>query len=149
VPPTGQSVEQLSPGQIAGIWLGLLMFAKWQKKSAPRAIALEPRFPAERRILRDGGSLHAHAGQKVAVTTNKPRSLEIPQRYETRVEAEPGRFKNAEDATVADWRIARRLAEQSALPAPVGSDQLLRLARVFGIADDVPLLPRLRALAAS
>jgi hypothetical protein len=79
----------------------------------------------------------------------KTQRLELPQRYETRVEAEPGRFKNAEDATVADWRIARRLAEQNALPAPVGSNQLLRLARAFAIPDDVPLLPRLRALAAS
>jgi hypothetical protein len=87
--------------------------------------------------------------QMVAMTTKKMRKPGIPQRYETRVESEPGRFKNAEDATVADWRIARRLAEQSALPAPVGSDQLLRLARVFGIADDVPLLPRLRELAVS
>jgi hypothetical protein len=75
------------------------------------------------------------------------KKLKVPQRYEAFIAAGPTGFKNAEHATVAEWRTARQLATKNALPSPVGSDELLRLARLMGIPDNVPLLPRPKTLA--
>jgi hypothetical protein len=73
----------------------------------------------------------------------------FPKRWASFVEAEPNSFKSAGDATVADWRTATRLAKQTGEREPVGARKLLHAAKLLGIPEDVPLVPRLKALAAS
>jgi hypothetical protein len=76
-----------------------------------------------------------------------PKRFKIPQRYARFIEIEPDVLKDAVDATVAEWRTARRLAERGMRPSPVGANELLRLARILGFPDDLPLLPGLKAIA--
>jgi hypothetical protein len=73
--------------------------------------------------------------------------VKIPGRIAEFVESSPNGFKHIDDATAADWRTAVRLAKQNRELAPIGARGLLRAAKLCGIPDDVPLLPRLRMLA--
>ena len=75
------------------------------------------------------------------------KRLKLPQRYARFIEVEPDVLKDTRDATVADWRTARRLAERRLQPSPVGANELLRLARILRFPDDLPLLPRLEHVA--
>jgi hypothetical protein len=51
-------------------------------------------------------------------------------------------FVPSETATTGQWR-----AHQKRMPPDRDVDQFVRIANRLGLADDVPLLPRLRALA--
>jgi hypothetical protein len=51
-------------------------------------------------------------------------------------------FVSSETATAGQWR-----AHQMRMPRDRDVDQFVRIANRLGLADDVPLLPRLRALA--
>jgi hypothetical protein len=82
-------------------------------------------------------------------TTHRiPSSL--PYLYE-----EDGGYRDPSMATVAQWRQAKRSARKAELNGCVTPgtyartvSRMVKLADVFGMPDDVPLVPRLQALAA-
>jgi hypothetical protein len=86
---------------------------------------------------------------KTTVKHRIPR--ELPYLYEAEADA----YRNPEKATVAQWRQAKRSARKAELDGCVVPGtyartvrQMVKLADIFGLPDDTPLLPRLQALAA-
>lgn len=67
--------------------------------------------------------------------------MTIPARRPEWLETED-HFVPSETATAGQWR-----AHQMRMPYDRDVDQFVRIANRLGLADDVPLLPRLRALA--
>jgi hypothetical protein len=79
----------------------------------------------------------------------------LPRTLPTFIEVEPDSYASSAEATVAQWRAQKKLlrpvGDFDALPRTMGVrrtiHRMVRLADTFGIPDDVPLLPRLKALA--
>jgi hypothetical protein len=73
-----------------------------------------------------------------------PRAPKLPRTLPGNIEIEPDRYAASLEATVAQWRAAK------AFPRPDHQgtiSKIVDLADRFNIPDDVPLLPRLLALA--
>jgi hypothetical protein len=67
------------------------------------------------------------------------------------IELGPEGFRDAEAATVAEWKTALRHKGEPPLPKSYRSavSRMVRVAKLLDLPDDCQLLPRVRALAAA
>jgi len=72
---------------------------------------------------------------------------ELPRRLPTFIEVEPDVFTSSDEATVAQWRKQKELRRHRTDSIRRAVRRMVQLADALGISDDVPLLPRLKALA--
>jgi hypothetical protein len=86
-------------------------------------------------------AISAQLQRRVAEREDPMSRMTIPARRPEWLETED-HFVPSETATAGQWR-----AHQKRMPRDRDVDQFVRIANRLGLADDVPLLPRLRALA--
>lgn len=86
--------------------------------------------------------------------TSNGKEYRIPRELPYLWDEQTGSYKNPEKATVGQWRQAKRCARKGELARAVTPgtyartvSKMVKLADVFGLPDDVLLVPRLQALA--
>jgi hypothetical protein len=75
--------------------------------------------------------------------------FKIPDKLQA-LEVEPDVFIFPEEATVGHWRVAlKHWQNEGFLPQPREIKQMIKIADVLGLSDDVVLLPHLKSLASA